>query len=205
MDDGVYAKLRFDGQPPLPSLRAEAPSHVIYVDSMSKTLGGGLRVGWIAASGPVLQRLVALKLDTDMHTAALPQQLAARFLADGRHERLLARVLPVYRKRCASLVAAIERHLGDAASWTVPHGGHHIWLTLHEHVDERALYAEAVRNGMTFLPGGALQAEKSSRTSMRLSFSQVDPALHDEGIRRLAVALREVRRRGRSAAMGALS
>jgi hypothetical protein len=40
---------------------------------------------------------------------------------------------------------------------------------------------------------------------MRLSFGLVDPSLHDEAVRRLAVALREVRRRGRGGATGALS
>ncbi|HEY1539475.1 MAG TPA: hypothetical protein VGF63_08770, partial [Solirubrobacteraceae bacterium] len=84
-------------------------------------------------------------------------------------------------------------------------GGHHTWVTLHDPVDERALYVEAVRAGVSFLPGGAIQAEKSSRTCMRLSFGLVEPAVHDEAVRRLAVALREVRRRGRGRATGALS
>ena len=45
-----------------------APAHVIYVDSLSKSIGGGLRVGWIAASGPVHGRLVAPE---DGHRPAL--------------------------------------------------------------------------------------------------------------------------------------
>jgi DNA-binding transcriptional MocR family regulator len=204
LEDGVYATMRFDGEPPA-RLRAEAPSHVIYVDSLSKTIGGGLRVGWLAATGPVFERLVQLKLDGDIHTAALPQHLAARYLRGDRHDRLLARALPVYRGRRDALLRALERHLDGEATWTVPGGGHHVWVTLREPVDERALYAEALRCGVTFLPGGALQPERSTRTSMRLSFGLVDPADHDEGVRRLASALRDVRRRGRGAATGALS
>jgi DNA-binding transcriptional MocR family regulator len=115
--------------------------------------------------------------------------------------------LPVYRERRDALAAALERHLAFDATWTVPQGGHHIWVTLRDPVDERALYVEALRAGTAFLPGGAVTAEKSSRTSMRLSFGLVDPVLLDEGVRRLAVALREVRRRasGRVGATGALS
>lgn len=204
MEDGVYAKMRYEGPEP-PPMRADAPSHVIYVDSMSKTVGGGLRVGWLAASGPVMSRLVRLKLDSDMHTSALPQHLAAWHLQGDRHARHLARVVPVYRRRRDALVRALERHLGDDATWTVPTGGHHMWVTLHEPVDERALYGEALRTGMTFMPGGAIQAQKSSRTSMRLSFSLAPPDALDEAARRLAVALREVRRRGRTSATGAMS
>jgi DNA-binding transcriptional MocR family regulator len=204
LDDGVYATMRFDGAP-LQRLRAAAPSHVIYVDSLSKTIGGGLRVGWIAASGPVFSRLVTLKLDSDIHTAALPQHLGARYLEGDRHEQLLKRVVPVYQRRRDILLRALERHLGDEATWTIPAGGHHTWVTLREPVDERALYVEALRAGVSFLPGGAVQAEKPSRTSMRLSFGLVDPAQHDEAVRRLAVALREVRRSRRTSATGALS
>ncbi|MEA2230809.1 MAG: hypothetical protein QOD83_625 [Solirubrobacteraceae bacterium] len=204
LEDGVYATMRYDGAP-LPRLRADAPSHVIYLDSLSKTIGGGLRVGWIAASGPVHQRLVQLKLDSDIHTSALPQHLAARYMRGDRHDELLAEIVPVYRRRRDSLVRALEKHLGSDARWTVPAGGHHVWVTLNESVDERALYSEAFRAGVTFLPGGAVQAEKTSRTSMRLSFGLVEPEVHDEAVRRLAVALREVRRRGRGNATGALS
>jgi DNA-binding transcriptional MocR family regulator len=204
LDDGVYATMRYDGAP-LPRLRAAAPSHVIYVDSLSKTIGGGLRVGWIAASGPVFARLVQLKLDSDIHTSALPQHLGARYLRGDRHERLLQRAIPVYRRRRDALLRALERHLSNDATWTIPSGGHNTWVTLDEPVDERALYAEALRAGVSFLPGGAICAEKPSRTSMRLSFGLVEPELHDEAVRRLAVALREVRRRGRASATGALS
>jgi DNA-binding transcriptional MocR family regulator len=204
LDDGVYATMRYDGDP-LPRLRAEAPSHVIYVDSLSKTIGGGLRVGWVAAGGPVFERLVQLKMDSDIHTAALPQHLGARYLRGDRHERLLERTLPVYRRRRDALLRALERHLGHDATWTVPAGGHHVWVTLHETLDERALYAEALRAGVSFLPGGATQAAKSTRTSMRLSFGLVEQGAHDEAVRRLTVALRAVRRRGRGSATGALS
>ncbi len=206
LDDGVYATLCFDGVPAR-RLRAEAPSHVIYIDSLSKTIGGGLRLGWIAAGGPVRARLVQLKIDSDIHSAALPQHLAARYLRGDRHEAMLARALPVYRRRCEALAAALERHLGHDADWRVPQGGHHLWLTLRDPVDERALYAEALRAGVSFLPGGAVMAEPSTQTSMRLSFALVEPELLDEGVRRLASALREVRRRsgGRAAATGTMT
>jgi DNA-binding transcriptional MocR family regulator len=205
LDDGVYATIRYDGAP-LPRLRASAPSHVIYVDSLSKTIGGGLRVGWIAASGPVFGRLVQLKLDSDIHTAALPQHLGAHYLRGKRHDELLKRSIPVYRKRRDALMEALDRHLRHDAIWTVPAGGHNTWVTLLDPVDERALYAEALRAGVSFLPGGAVQVEKTTRTSMRLSFGLVDPRDHDEAVRRLAVALREVRRRARGvSATGALS
>ena len=59
--------------------------------------------------------------------------------------------------------------------------------------------------GVTFTPGAAVSAERPSMTSLRLSFSLVDPPELDEGVKRLARALREVRRRDRRAATVPLS
>ncbi len=70
---------------------------------------------------------------------------------------------------------------------------------------ERVCYAEAVRHGVSFTPGGAITAERRQHTSLRLSFSLVEPGRLDEGIRRLARALREVRRRDRTAFAAPLS
>ena len=194
VEDGVYANVALDGRP-RPRMRELAPAHVVYVDSLSKTVGGGLRVGWIAASGPIHSRLVRLKMDTDLSSAVLPQLMAAEWLTGETHAEHLARVLPVYRERRDALLAALERHLADEATWTVPQGGQHVWVTLRRAVDERALYGEALRTGVAFFPGGAAQAEPSARTSMRLSFSYVGPEDLDEGVRRLARALHMVRRR----------
>ena len=204
LEDGVYATMAFEGSEAM-RLRALAPAHVIYVDSLSKTLGGGLRVGWIAARGPIRARLVRLKLDTDLHSAALPQQLAAAWLAGGRHDEHLRRVLPIYRQRRDVLLDALERHLDEEATWIVPGGGQHVWVTLRRAIDERALYGEALRAGVAFLPGGATQAEPSARTSLRLSFSYVDPEQLDEGVRRLARALRSVHRRQAAGATAPVS
>ncbi len=67
LEDRVYADSSFEGEPPRP-LRELAPAHVIYVNSLSKSVGGGLRAGWIAARGPVLERIAMLKLENDFHS-----------------------------------------------------------------------------------------------------------------------------------------
>jgi 2-aminoadipate transaminase len=204
MEDGVYGDLRFDGAEPR-ALRELAPAHVIYVDSLSKTVGGGLRVGWLAARGPVTERLAMLKLESDFHSATLPQHIAARYLASGGYEAHLRKTAPLYRERRDAMLAAIERHLPGEVRATVPHGGHHVWATLERPVDERQLYAEAIRHGVGYVPGGAVTVDRRAQTSMRLSYSLLDPSEVEEGIKRLAGALREVRRRARGSGAMAFS
>lgn len=202
LEDRVYSDTRFEGEGPRP-LRELAPSHVIYVNSLSKTVGGGLRVGWVAAQGPAFERLAALKLETDYHTPSLVQHIAARYLASGAYDRQIAATRDFYRSRRDALLAALERHLAGEYRCETPHGGHNLWVTLTRPLDERELYTEALRHGVTFTPGGVTRVERSSNTSFRLSFSLVEPEALDEGVKRLARAIREVRRRDRLGRAGA--
>ena len=204
LEDRVYADMHFEGELVRP-VRELAPAHVLYVNSLSKVVGGGLRSGWVAARGPVRERIAMLKLEADFHSPTLIQHMAARWLATGAYDRHVADTIPFYRERRDALMAALERHLPGEYHADPPGGGHHVWVTLNRPLDERALYAEAARGGVTFTPGGAITAEWRAQTSFRLSFSLVDPEQLDEGVRRLARAIREVRRRARHSVAAPMS
>jgi 2-aminoadipate transaminase len=191
LEDGIYADLRFEGEDP-GSLRGEAPSHVIYVDSLSKLVGGGLRVGWVASSGPVRERLLHEKRTDDMHTATLTQLALARFLAAGEYPAHVERARDFYRQRRDALLEAAAEHLSGLATMHRPGGGGHLWLTLATAADEGELMTEAVRHGVTFVPGSAMIPEPGAGTHLRLSYGFLGPEKHAEGARRLARAIRSV-------------
>lgn len=204
VEDGVYCTVRF-GTPEPTRLRLRAPDHVIYIDSLSKTIGGGLRIGWVASSGEIRRRLTDLKLATDYHTPVLTQHLAQRWLASGAHDRHLRRVNSVYARRCDAMLDSLQRRLGDEVVATAPKGGHHVWVAFRRSFDERLLLAEAVRQGVSFTPGGATTVEGDGLIGLRLSFSLLDAERIDEGVRRLAAAVREVRRGSNSRLSPAMS
>jgi DNA-binding transcriptional MocR family regulator len=194
LEDGIYGDLRFAGEE-RPSLRAEAPAHVIYVDSLSKTLGGGLRLGWVAASGPVLDRIVAAKRADDIHTPTLNQLALTRYLASGAYVAQAERARAFYGERLAAMRESIEKRLGPIASYVEPLGGGHLWLKLDVAADERELADEAVRQGVAYVPGAAMRIESHPELNLRLSFGYLEPEEIDEGLGRLALAIRAVRRR----------
>ena len=189
LEDGIYGELSLDSEP-LPPLRAEAPEHVVYIDSLSKTVGGGLRIGWIAASGPVRDRLLVEKQRSDIHSPTLTQLTAAEYLATGAYDDLLDRARPFYRERRDVLMAALDESLGDLATLSEPSGGGHVWVALEPLIDETELTTEAVRNGVSFVPGAAMMPERPLRTMLRVSFCWLPPDELAEGARRLGRAVR---------------
>lgn len=205
VEDAIYAPLRLEGEDPGP-LRPHAPEHVIQVNSLSKTVSPGIRAGWAIASGPVLERIAREKHNDDMTSPTLPQLIAARFLADrDGHRAQLDAATQFHRERRDVLLAAIQQELeGLAAPVHHPLGGGHVWLRLDDALDERRLYAEAVRAGVNFMPGSASMPERSRENFMRLSFSYLDPEHLREGVRRLGAAIRSLRRTERTTPRQAL-
>jgi 2-aminoadipate transaminase len=170
------------------------------VDSLTNTIGGGLRVGWIAASGPVRERILYEKRADDMHSATLTQLAVAGFLEAGEYPAHIERARDFYRERRDVLIDATEKHLKGLATMAsgteAPQGGH-LWLTLDLPLDESELITEAVRNGVTFVPGAAMLPDASHLTHMRLSYGFHEPEQMVEGTKRLGRAIRSLAKRPR--------
>ena len=61
VEDDPYGELSFD-RPPPPSLFAlDDRGLVIYLGTASKTLGAGLRLGWLVAPPPIVEQLALVK------------------------------------------------------------------------------------------------------------------------------------------------
>src|SRR4051812_6794941 len=62
-------------------------SRVVSIGGMSKAYWGGLRIGWVRASAPMVQRLAAIRVGVDMASPVLEQLVAVRLLRQGGPDR----------------------------------------------------------------------------------------------------------------------
>ena len=187
VEDVAYRELTFDGAPP-ESLWSIAPDVVVQAGTTSKTFFPGVRLGWAVGPPEVAAQLVAAKQNTDQCAGALGQRLFEEYARRGWIDEQLARSRELYRRRCALLLAALERHMPGGASWTRPRGGFFSWLTL-PGVDAAELARRAVERGVAIVPGGSFFPDDRGTDCVRLSFSKVDDERIDEGIGRVASLL----------------
>jgi 2-aminoadipate transaminase len=195
VEDGFDGSLYYGARPPTPLKALDRDGLVIYIGTFSKILFPGLRLGWLLAPPAAAERLQAAKQLADLHTSALIQAAVHRFCDRRLLDRHVTRVAAEYGRRRSLLLAALRRRMPDGVTWTEPHGGFSLLLTLPTGVDAAALLPEAVARGVAFTPGEAFFMDGTGGRTLRLSFSAVAPARIDEGVRRLAETIKGARRR----------
>lgn len=189
VEDQVPAPITFDGEPP-PSLSALAPDRVVSIGSFSKVVWAGLRVGWLRADPAMVLRLGRLTSALDIGQGLLDQ--AAALEALGRFEQLVAARRRQARERHALLRDALAAEIPEWEPETA-RGGWSLWARLPRPCADE-LVAAAARHGVEILSGAAAAPGDLFLDHVRICHA-VAPDEIAEGVRRLAVAWRELNER----------
>jgi DNA-binding transcriptional MocR family regulator len=189
LEDGVSSELRYEGGPVRSLYAAAAEEHVVHVNSFSKVLLPGIRVGYLVAAARLMERLVAVKQSVDLFTSPLLQRALAEYLACGKLEDHLETIRRVYRERRDAMLAGLARYLPMEARWTCPQGGLFVWVTLPESLSATQLYLSAIEHGVAFAVGSVFFPHNAAPSSLRLNFAAHSPRQIDEGLRRLGRAV----------------
>jgi len=197
VEDGFDGSLHYRPRPGTPLKAADHAGIVIHIGTFSKILFPGLRLGWLVAPPPLVERLQAAKQLADLHTSALLQAAVHRFCERRLLERHVTRVTAEYARRRTLLLAALRRRMPEGVTWTEPHGGFSLLLTLPAGLTASALLPEAVHRGVAFTPGPAFFLDGAGERTLRLAFSSVAASRIDEGVRRLAETIKAARRQPR--------
>lgn len=194
VEDNPYGELRFRGEDVKPIKSLDVTGHVVYVGSFSKILAPGVRLGFLCAPAEILQKVVIAKQVADSHTNIFFQILASKFMREYDLDVHVSKIAALYREKCEVMEEAIQKYFPDTVSVTHPDGGMFLWCTMPEGVDERAITAAAIEHQIVVIPGAAFrsEADHASPAAIRLNFSMPQPADIEEGVRRLAQALKEV-------------
>lgn len=191
LEDNPYGLLRYEGQP-LPPLHAlDGGVYVMYLGTFSKILSPGIRLGWVIAPAPVLEKINLGKQATDLCTSTLSQLMVQAYFEEARWRDYVESLTEIYRARRDTMLDALAEFFPPEAEWTRPGGGLFIWATLPDFIDTTDLLARALRDNVAFVPGEAAYLDGRGRNAMRLNFSSSDEDSIREGIRRIGKVVRE--------------
>jgi 2-aminoadipate transaminase len=189
-EDDPYVAIRFEGESLPTMLERDDAGKVVYASSFSKTVCPGIRVGYLVGPQAVISRIQALATNTYISPNMVAQSIVNEFCRSGRLETSIATVREALRARRDALVDALARELPEAR-YAAPQGGYFMWVELPEAIDVAELETAARERGVLFVKGTDFLLE-GGRNTLRLAYSGVTPEQIDDGVARLAEAVRSL-------------
>lgn len=178
VEDDTYCELVIESTPP-PSLFKldEAHDIVIRINSFSKMLAPGLRLGWISAVKPIVEQLALIKQQIDPHTQNLSQLVVCALIERGVFDRHVATLKAEHRKRRDAMVDALRRHVpAGALRFAVPDGGMYLWCQLPARVRARTVQEHASRESVVVVTGEPFYVDQGGAHQLRICYTSQPPA-----------------------------
>ena len=91
----------------------------------------------------------------------------------------------------SAMIAALEKYMPEGVTWTNPEGGLFLWVRLPEQMSADDMFQDALKENVAYVIGSAFHSDGSGKNTMRLNFSFASPEKIDEGIKRLAAAVKK--------------
>ena len=187
VEDHCYADTVYEPShvPALCTLEHETP--VVHIESLSKILGPGVRLGYFFAPQPLLDEILSYRRDGG--TSALSSAIVYEYLREemGRHLKEINAVVKVKRDLMFEALAGFP----DCFEWfSRPKGGLFIWARLPDRIDDRACEALAESVGVDYGLGRDFDVYERPVPFLRLAFAFATPDEIREGIPLLSECVR---------------
>ena len=184
--DDPYGELRYKGEAPPELAALGGESNTIMISSFSKILAPGLRLGWLLAPHDVYEKLRLEKLSADRSTNHLSQRLAYEMGRRGMLEQYRQRLIATNSQKLQTMLAAMSEYFPADVTWTKPHGGYFVWVTLPKGMSGEDVLEKALAQQVAFMPGSSFFANGGGKNTLRLCFVNTRLDLIPEGIKRLS-------------------
>jgi DNA-binding transcriptional MocR family regulator len=192
LEDAPYRPLRYRGTEE-PTLFKMAPHRTLHMGSFSKLIGPGPRVGFMMGAADLLAKIAKVAEDTYISPAYLAHGIAYEWCKRGRLGPQVEKLKALYAPRLDACLAALGKYMPEAVA-TRPDGGFFLSITLPEGVQTTAVRAAAAKRDLGLADGLAFFPQGGGERFLRLPYCALTPDEIDEGIRRLADSVAEVRR-----------
>ncbi|MEU6202856.1 PLP-dependent aminotransferase family protein [Micromonospora musae] len=190
-EDDPYADIRFRGEA-LPSmLSLDTRNVVVHASSFTKTVCPGVRVGYLVGPTDLIADIAKKATSLYISPGMVSEAIVYQFCVSGEIDRSIETVRAALGERARVLAESLRRHLPEAR-FVEPDGGYFLWVELPEDVLVERVAPAAAERGVAVVKGSDFVLE-GGRHALRLAFSAVTVDKIDEGVRRLAEAVKTVR------------
>lgn len=184
IEDQPYRALRYSGKD-VPSMRSMDAEHVVKMNSFSKTMAPGLRLGYLSGPADFIARVKKWAGNTYIGPVSPTQALVCQFLKMGLYEPNLEKLKKLYGPRLTRTLDILASELPGAV-YPKPEGGFFIGVMLPEGNDMAELMPNAKEAGVVITDGrGFFLNPEDGKHFLRIPFCGLKPAELDEAFTKL--------------------
>jgi DNA-binding transcriptional MocR family regulator len=189
--DEVYHLLGYNEQPPQPlAVFSTQNEQVLSINSFSKILAPGLRLGWVQAHATVIDQMAKSGLlDSGGGLNPFTSAIVNHLVESGDLNSNIQHLHKTYQLRQAAMTSALDRHLPDV-EYHQPQGGYYFWVRMPER--DTFKLREIMKNKQVYFRQGQLFSSLDGLNDyIRLSISYHEPDQIETGIQLIASSIQE--------------
>ncbi|XP_070164913.1 kynurenine/alpha-aminoadipate aminotransferase, mitochondrial isoform X1 [Polyergus mexicanus] len=195
LDDDPYHFIHFDKEDPKSFLSLDTEGRVIRLDSFSKVISSGLRIGFMTATAPLIASVELHLQSSHLHAPTLSQVILYNLLKiwgyDGLMEHYM-RLRYFYKARRDVISMLARKHLNGLADFNVPKGGFFLWIKIRGIKNTwKMIMQRGITDGVIMAPGAAFMKDSLKPcNAIRASFAKASYEEMELAMRRLAQLIR---------------
>ena len=194
-EDDYDSEYRYSGRP-MPALQGlDRAGHVLYAGTFSKTLFPSIRLGYMVVPTDLISIFRSAKAVTNRHAPVLDQAVLCDFIGEGHLGRHLRRMREVYSERLSVLLENARQKLGGLLEVSNIEAGLQTVGWLDAGIDDEAAAKAAAARQVEVIPLSWYDRGQPKRKGLQLGFAACMPNEIRRGVRELAIALEDVRKR----------
>lgn len=190
IEDDYDSELRYNSRP-IPSIHSlDRKGRVIYINSFSKSLAPGIRMGFLVLPEELLQKYQCNFSKYNCSVPWLEQRAMCDFMKEGHWSRFLNRICLINKRKHDTLISTIKEQMGTNVKIYGENAGLHILLQVDNGMTEKELIQAAKEVNVKIYPVSNYwcNLQKYSNNMVIIGFSSLSEEEIISGIRLLKSA-----------------
>lgn len=105
-----------------------------------------------------------------MCTPIFNQMIASEYCEQGYIDKNIESNVSIYQEKRDIMLQSLEKYFPEGTSWTKPHGGFFVFVTLPEYIDTDVMLSDAIKEKVAYVSGSSFYADGKGKNTLRLSF-----------------------------------
>ncbi|MBP4139192.1 MocR-like pyridoxine biosynthesis transcription factor PdxR [Flavobacterium geliluteum] len=188
IEDDYDNEFHYANRPILPISSLENLNNYVYIGTFSKIIAPALRVGFIASSNNLINKVGNLRKVIDVQGDNIMEQALLQLIKDGDVKRHLKKSTAIYKNKRDEFDVLLKYYLEDKISYTKPEGGLAFWVIPNNGLKINSIYSNLIKRDVQIINPESF-SYKETINGLRLGFGSLTKTSQEKGLKVLSEIL----------------